>query len=1281
MGQHHRHALQSDRPAERAQCEALARQLVCDDDRRARPGRDQQIFLQCPRPGGHFRLRPPTHLLRRRHRHQSGIRLAGGIPRLSRLDRVQCQGQLDLTLRDIPLSYNSGTGVFSIGFGTTTNNTFSGTNTFNGNVTLAQATTTNFAITGLASSLIAVNANGSVIATTSIGTNLLSGVLGAGNGGTGVGSYATGDILYADSANHLAALHAGGNGTVLEITGGVPAWGAPAGGSGGGTFSTTTSQVAGELVNYSNSASDILAIGGSATTSAKYFFDPNAQFASLAGAVSIGGTLSAGTTTIYSLSVTNTGTSTFAGGLSVLNFNQTGNSTSTFAKGVNILTGCFSINGACLSAGSSLLGTANSWAQLQTLSNGFISNASSTFSSQTNFASASSTVFSVSGEGFFGTASTSNLTVGSAPSGFLRTNAFGAVSATSTFSLVNNVFGILGIGFGGTGTSTAPSYGQLLVGNASGGYTLTSTSSLGIAGGGGTWGSITGTLSNQTDLQNALNLKLSSSSLATSALLAGLVSDGTGSGSLVFATSPTFAGTPVFSGGLINDSVNSTTTIPNGTPYAWTVATSTSANPLIQVDTSGSTGSVSIGAASSSGSSVVLGATGEPANLVFAASSTIEGAGTGQLITIGANSDVVDFGVNVGLGTTTPGSIFSVQGVGNWTGATTTYYSTGGINLTGGCFSVAGTCIGGGGGTNYWTSSGGNIYNNTGTNVGIGTTTPGSLLSLYNIANFTAATSTFYGTGGINLKGGCFSINGACISGGVGTSYIFSYPLLNTANTISEAWGTTTANVWSQLQTFTSGFISNASSTFASTLNVNGGTVNYGAVSTSTIVNNVPFAWTIATSTTASPLFRIDSTAGSEEVTLGAPNSANVIIGDVNSSPNLVFQNSSTITTASGGTLTFGSGSDKIDFGVNVGIGTTTPTHKLSIWGAGTNGFFGVSSSTSGDIFQISTNGNVGVGTTTPYSRLDVWGPDTASTSAFAVVNSASTTEFTVYDTGNATLAGSLVQNSDARLKTDIQDLDGSSSLAEINALNPVTFNWIDPAKSSVPQFGFIAQQVEAVFPNLVSTTSPTALTPDGTLSLNYIDLISPIIAAIQELDRELTSLASTVAGFAQSITSAVGNFGQINTQQLCVQGTCVTGAQLQALLAAANQSTSASTPPSSSAAEASDTTPPVIQINGDNPAIIQVGATYTDLGATIAGPQADLNLGIKTFLNGVLASNILIDTSAAATDTIDYVVADAKGLTSTSTRTVLVQPAASSPPIPDPTASTTEDTSATSTP
>jgi hypothetical protein len=108
-------------------------------------------------------------------------------------------------------------------------------------------------------------------------------------------------------------------------------------------------------------------------------------------------------------------------------------------------------------------------------------------------------------------------------------------------------------------------------------------------------------------------------------------------------------------------------------------------------------------------------------------------------------------------------------------------------------------------------------------------------------------------------------------------------------------------------------------------------------------------------------------------------------------------------------------------------------------------------------------------------------------------------------------------------------------------------------------------------------------------------------------------------------------------------------------MVAAANQSASALASPSSSASTATDT-PPIIAINGDNPAIVQVGANYSDLGATITGPQADLNLGIKTFLNGALVSNIVLDTSAAATDTIDYVVSDQNGLTSTSTRAVIVE-------------------------
>jgi hypothetical protein len=96
--------------------------------------------------------------------------------------------------------------------------------------------------------------------------------------------------------------------------------------------------------------------------------------------------------------------------------------------------------------------------------------------------------------------------------------------------------------------------------------------------------------------------------------------------------------------------------------------------------------------------------------------------------------------------------------------------------------------------------------------------------------------------------------------------------------------------------------------------------------------------------------------------------------------------------------------------------------------------------------------------------------------------------------------------------------------------------------------------------------------------------------------------------------------------------------------------------------ASTTPTTPPTITINGDNPAIIEVGDSYADLGATVSdtgpGQAGDANLGYQTFLNGTLVSNIVIDTSQVATDTIDYVVTDTDGLTATSTRTVIIEAA-----------------------
>jgi hypothetical protein len=123
-------------------------------------------------------------------------------------------------------------------------------------------------------------------------------------------------------------------------------------------------------------------------------------------------------------------------------------------------------------------------------------------------------------------------------------------------------------------------------------------------------------------------------------------------------------------------------------------------------------------------------------------------------------------------------------------------------------------------------------------------------------------------------------------------------------------------------------------------------------------------------------------------------------------------------------------------------------------------------------------------------------------------------------------------------------------------------------------------------------------------------------------------------------------------------------------MVAAANASQGGSSAASSSSesddASTSPETPPIIQINGDNPAIVQVGGAYNDLGATISGPQPDLNLGIMTYVNGLEMSPVQIDTSTVATDTIDYVATDQNGLTSTSTRTILIEASPSIVPSDD---------------
>ncbi len=334
----------------------------------------------------------------------------------------------------------------------------------------------------------------------------------------------------------------------------------------------------------------------------------------------------------------------------------------------------------------------------------------------------------------------------------------------------------------------------------------------------------------------------------------------------------------------------------------------------------------------------------------------------------------------------------------------------------------------------------------------------------------------------------------------------------------------------------------------------------------------------------------------------------------------------------------------------NIGLGTTTPYARLSIQTSGLTAFV-IASSTANStttLMAVTNAGKVSIGTTTPIAKLEIWGDDTASTTSFLVANSASTSVFAVYNNGNATYSGSIFQSSDQRLKENIQSLGASSSLAAINALNPVAYTRVDQPEEGT-QLGFIAQAIASVFPSLVKISAPTPLTPGGTFTVNYPGLIAPLVKAVQALSNKIDAFADHFQTEELTFVRATGD--EINVQKLCVGSTCVTETEFAAMVAAVGQTSSGG----GSGGSAPDTTAPVITITGANPAHVNVGDSYADLGASVTD-NVDQNLAIHTYVDGVALEPVVIDTSIVGEHSIDYVATDTAGNAATSTRTVIVE-------------------------
>lgn len=105
------------------------------------------------------------------------------------------------------------------------------------------------------------------------------------------------------------------------------------------------------------------------------------------------------------------------------------------------------------------------------------------------------------------------------------------------------------------------------------------------------------------------------------------------------------------------------------------------------------------------------------------------------------------------------------------------------------------------------------------------------------------------------------------------------------------------------------------------------------------------------------------------------------------------------------------------------------------------------------------------------------------------------TTSTGVTITGDAT-ATNFNTTSDATLKTNVETLTGS--LDAINAMRGVSFDWVEGGGSEV---GFIAQEVEQVLPEVVSTND------EGIKSVKYGNIVAVLVEALKEQQVQIDQL------------------------------------------------------------------------------------------------------------------------------------------------------------------------------
>ena len=210
-----------------------------------------------------------------------------------------------------------------------------------------------------------------------------------------------------------------------------------------------------------------------------------------------------------------------------------------------------------------------------------------------------------------------------------------------------------------------------------------------------------------------------------------------------------------------------------------------------------------------------------------------------------------------------------------------------------------------------------------------------------------------------------------------------------------------------------------------------------------------------------------------------------------------------------------------------------TASPRLSVWPNGNVGLGG-SDAVNSPIMIVTGAGAVGIGTTAPTAglKLDVRG----ALGVFGAIGTTAGLTVTqdAYVGGNLTVAGQAYKpwggtwasSSDSRLKKNITPMTGA--LNKITQLQGVNFEWVNPQEHGNavgPQGGFIAQDVEKIFPDWVQKTDPSGadkkLIPANNKALSIslpFEYDALMVEAIKEQQQQMAQMKNDIDNLKSEI-------------------------------------------------------------------------------------------------------------------------------------------------------------------